>query len=112
MERKETPEERIDRLNKEFDKLLVGNTSEHTLPETTPQNLSVFGLTFDEAKAWLKREPRYPTDRRKFTENQDRRGLDRTVKENFQKRVATLKRSRRMRISRLDKAWQLSKPRA
>ncbi len=61
MERKETLEERIDRINKALEDLLNGITKEPA--ENAIQELSYFGLTFEEATAWLEHEPNYvPTD--------------------------------------------------
>jgi hypothetical protein len=50
----------LQRLNEEFRKLASLPTS--TSEETKPEHLTKFGLTLDEAKAWLKQEPNYPSD--------------------------------------------------
>ena len=63
-ERKETPEERIDRLNKTLDEFLC-----KAKPPITICNNSIlarFGLTNEEAKAGLKRESNFnPADEKK-----------------------------------------------
>ena len=54
----------LHRLSEEFKKLLGDSKSETVAEKTTPEQLSkIFGLTIDEAKAWLEQEPDYkPTD--------------------------------------------------
>jgi hypothetical protein len=78
--RKETIDDRLTRLNKYWDEVLantiIGN-EEDKIDETTPQQLTQFGLTKKEAKAWFKNEPQYPTD--VFShEPKNRRRLHRT----------------------------------
>ena len=51
------------RLSKEFRKLAGLPTCTHKPAEVSPQHLTKFGLTLDEAKAWMKKEPNYvPAD--------------------------------------------------
>jgi hypothetical protein len=57
--KKATFEERIAKLNRELDNMLIGENQS----KETPEQLRKFGLTTTEAKAWLKQEPNYiPTD--------------------------------------------------
>jgi hypothetical protein len=52
----------LHRLNKEFKKLLENSSNTH-LEKTLPEHLTKFGLTLDEAKAWLEQEPNFkPSD--------------------------------------------------
>jgi hypothetical protein len=53
----------LHRLTKEFRKL-AGLPTDSNAPETTsPEQLTRFGLTLNEAKAWLEQEPNYaPAD--------------------------------------------------
>jgi glycyl-tRNA synthetase alpha subunit len=81
MKKRETIDERLNRLNREFDEILENagtDNSEYHANETTPKQLmKSFGLTAKEAKAWLKREPSFPAD--EFShEQQNRRRLHRT----------------------------------
>jgi len=82
MTKKETIDERLTRLNKEFDELLANagiDNNEFQIDETTPQQLiNFFGLTAKEARAWLKQEPRFPTDI-SLHEPKNRHRLDRTL---------------------------------
>jgi phosphoglycerate dehydrogenase-like enzyme len=63
MENKERPEERIVRINKELDGLLKESMTAQE--DVSVQLTHDFGLTIDEAKAWLSNEPNY--NRRKVT---------------------------------------------
>lgn len=69
MKKKETVDERLTRLNNEFDALLkdAGVFNNESYPEViTPIKLTRFGLTLNEARSWLKREPNYlPADEKK-----------------------------------------------
>ncbi len=65
MPKKETVSERLDRLLTYWNKVLADSGIIENLPleETTPKELaSKFGLSLSQAKTWLKREPKYPTD--------------------------------------------------
>jgi hypothetical protein len=50
----------LHRLSEEFRKL--ANLPTRIDEETKPEQLAKFGLTLNEAKAWLKQEPNYPSD--------------------------------------------------
>ena len=53
----------LHRLNVEFKKLLGTSTSTHVSEKTLPEDLIKFGLTLNEAKAWLENEPNFiPSD--------------------------------------------------
>jgi hypothetical protein len=73
MSRKETIDERLTRINKQFDELLgnsstVGKKEESNLEQITRH----FGLTVSEAKVWLKQEPNYkPADEKKHLRGTD-----------------------------------------
>jgi hypothetical protein len=58
LKKKETPLERIDRINKEFDAMLSSGSVEEK-KVSIPNDLLRFGLTHREAKSWLKKEPNY-----------------------------------------------------
>jgi hypothetical protein len=77
MDKKDTIEKRIDKLNKEFGELLDGIPEGQKQPKTLPQNLSAFGLTLDEAQAWLEQEPNFLSDV-SYHEPQNRRKVTRT----------------------------------
>jgi hypothetical protein len=66
----------LDRLAKEFRKLVDEPTNLNE--ETTPQDLTKYGLTLDEAKAWLINEPKFNTSDDFLHDKRNRRGLDRT----------------------------------
>lgn len=78
MERKKTPEERIDRLNEVLDSML--HKDEISKGKRNNAILIHFGLTDEEAKAWLKREPNFPADEISH-EPPNRRRLHRTQKQ-------------------------------
>jgi hypothetical protein len=69
----------LHRLNEEFKKLLGNSSSIHVSEKTLPEHLIRFGLTTEEARAWLEQEPNFFTSRRIFTDKPDRRRLDRTL---------------------------------
>jgi hypothetical protein len=77
-----TIDERLHRLNKELGKLLNGAT-DRSLEKTTPEQLvQLFGLTLDEAKSWLEREPNFTPSDEFLQRNQNlinRWRLDRTL---------------------------------
>jgi hypothetical protein len=77
VDKKESPEERIDRINKTLEDLLSG-TSKMEVTETSVEYLAQFGLTFAEAKNWLKNEPRFPSDV-SYHEPRNRRKVTRTL---------------------------------
>jgi hypothetical protein len=54
----------LHKLSEEFKKLLGESFGKQGIKETTPEELSrLFGLTLNQAKAWLKKEPNYiPAD--------------------------------------------------
>ncbi len=56
----------LHKLAEEFRKLAGLPTS--ISEKTTPEQLTKFGLTLDEAKAWLKQEPNFFVSRRKVTD--------------------------------------------
>ena len=81
MKKRETVDERLRRINKEFDELLSNtgiSDNKVSAKTSTLEQLVRFGLTPDEAKDWLSNEPNY--NRRNFTGKQNRRRLDRTQK--------------------------------
>jgi hypothetical protein len=72
----------LHRLSEEFGKLLGSHSSAALVEKTTPENLMVFGLTLDEAKAWLQNEPCFrPSDEflQRDKHRRNRRGLYRTA---------------------------------
>jgi hypothetical protein len=62
----------LHKLSEEFRKL-AGLPTSTEIPEKTPQEqLTKFGLTLDEAKAWLRKEPNYvPADEKKHLNRAD-----------------------------------------
>jgi hypothetical protein len=75
----DAPEERLHKLAEEFHRFV---NNESLLMQKDGMELeeltAKFGLSISQAKAWLKKEPNY-TNRRIFTEEKGRRGLDRTM---------------------------------
>ena len=70
----------FDRLNKAFDKLLA-NCKVTSFTTNKPDNMKFlieYGLTYDEAKAWLEQEPNYVPIRRKKNSSRIRRRRNRT----------------------------------
>lgn len=81
MQKKETIDERLTRLNKYWDEVLTNagiDANLSQIDETAPQQLvNLFGLTTKEAKAWLKNEPKFSSDV-SYHEPQNRRKVTRT----------------------------------
>jgi hypothetical protein len=78
---KETPIDRIERINREFDALLNHRDfPEKTTEQSIPKHLLKFGLTLNEAKSWLKKEPNYKPADESLHEPPNRRRVDRTSK--------------------------------
>lgn len=65
----------LHRLNEEFKKLVGNSTNIPISEKTLPEHLTKFGLTLDEARAWLEQEPNFFTSRRIFTDKNNRRRL-------------------------------------
>jgi hypothetical protein len=68
----------LHRLSEEFKKLLDEPDDTFSLDKTTPEQLAKFGLTHDEAEAWIKDEPEFSSDV-SYHEQQNRRKVTRTV---------------------------------
>jgi hypothetical protein len=63
----DSPSERLHKLAEEFHKFVNGEQSviediDISVSETTPKELSKFGLTLKEAQVWLKNEPDFSSD--------------------------------------------------
>lgn len=77
---KDTIEKRLDDLIRDFDELLGRHDEvEPSGIVETSKKLVSFGLTIDEAKAWLSNEPNY-IGRRKVTGKRNSRRGTRTLK--------------------------------
>ena len=67
----------LHRLSEEFKKLVGEATPEQSIEKTTSEQLTKFGLTTNEAKAWLNNEPNFSSDV-SYHEPQNRRKVTRT----------------------------------
>jgi len=69
----------LHRLSEEFKKL--ANSAKTSTEQFTENNIDLlmnkFGLTYQQAKAWLENEPNYFTTRRIFTEPQNKMVISR-----------------------------------
>jgi hypothetical protein len=55
-------DDRLQKLKKELD-IMLGNEIEESMEQNESEKLvSAFGLSYSQAKAWLKREPKYIAD--------------------------------------------------
>jgi len=71
--------ERLAKINAALEEMLGESPSRSVYEETTPEQLGkLFGLTIDQAKAWLENEPNFTSDRF-LHEHRNRRGLYRTL---------------------------------
>jgi hypothetical protein len=71
-------DDELHKLREEFEKLL--NPEKVQANETTiPEQLKKFGLTLDEAKAWLEQEPNFFTNRRIFTDKRTDEDLTESI---------------------------------
>jgi len=69
----------LNRLKEDCKKLLGKPIDTEQLEETNPNQLAKFGLTFDEAQAWLDNEPSFSSDA-SYHEPRNRRKVNRTEK--------------------------------
>jgi hypothetical protein len=74
---KETTEDRLKRINNEFDKML--NRTTEVAVEDTLQILTKFGLSNKQAQAWLRKEPNFSSDA-SYHDRRNRRKVNRTEK--------------------------------
>lgn len=78
MRKKETIEDRLDRISKEFDTFC--NQESKSEARDNLNSLMHLGLTKKEAKSWLKHEPNFPSDA-SYHEPQNGREVTRTSTE-------------------------------
>ena len=70
----------LHKLNEEFRKLLgLPSNAQITEKTTTKELVQSFGLTIDEAKAWLEHELDYKPSDECLHDRRNRRGLDSTI---------------------------------
>ena len=55
-------DDKMRNLKARLERLVNGNYHAAKSETTTAEELCKFGLSLSQAKAWLKREPKYPTD--------------------------------------------------
>jgi hypothetical protein len=67
----------LHRLSEEFKKLLAEPDDMYSLGKTTPEQLTKFGLTLNEAESWIKHEPNFLSDA-SYHEPENRRKVTRT----------------------------------
>jgi hypothetical protein len=76
MKRNDDLEKRLDTINKALEDSL-SRACKNEVSACTPKELAKFGLTIDEAKAWLEKEPSFPSDA-SYHEPRNRRKVNRT----------------------------------
>lgn len=72
-------DDKLQRLKEEFDKLLGVSSNIHHIETTTPKQLTQYGLTLDEARDWLEREPNFIPSDDSYHELSNRRKVTRTA---------------------------------
>jgi len=71
-------DERLRQIKERLEKLVMNDILVEKHLETTPDELTAFGISLSQAKAWLKREPNFPSDV-SYHEPQNRRRVNRTL---------------------------------